>query len=138
FAVFRESALAKWELLQRNSGALNLNFLRVAAEIDDSAPQRFRPNKNQSYCVQHLQSRFSIGPLIHVDQDIGAVEGNNRGMFPRPNQRQEMHRDVAKVNVQKTRARFTYNAEHLAQFRVRDLPRLIAQLSKPKPTEDMR
>jgi hypothetical protein len=28
--------------------------------------------------------------------------------------------------------------EQLAQFPVRDLPRLIAQLSKPKPAEDMR
>ena len=57
-------------------------------------------------CVEHLHSCFSIGRLVHVDHDIGAVEGNNRWMFPRPNQRQEMHRDVAKVNVQKTRARF--------------------------------
>src|SRR5207249_3974138 len=70
--------------------------------------------------------------------DISAVEGNYRWIFPRLNQRQEMHSDVAKVDVQKMRARFTQNAEQLAQFCVGDLPRLIAQLSKPKPPEDMR
>ena len=49
-----------------------------------------------------------------------------------------MHSDVAKVNVQKTRARFTQNAEQLPQFRIRNLPWLITQLSKPKPAEEMR
>src|SRR5207244_8376439 len=74
FAVFRDSTVAKCKFLQRNSGALDLNLLRVAAEIDDSTPERLRPNENQLHCVEHLQSRFSISRLVHVHHDISAVE----------------------------------------------------------------
>src|SRR5262245_15389996 len=49
-----------------------------------------------------------------------------------------MHRDVTKVDVQKTRARFAQDTQQLVQFCVGHLPRLIAQLSKPKPPNDMR
>ena len=73
----------------------------IAIDCDDAAIEL------KKVIVEHLQSRFSMGRLIHIDHYIGAVEGNNRRMFPRANQRQEMHRDVAKVDVQEPRARFT-------------------------------
>src|SRR5215212_9777303 len=49
-----------------------------------------------------------------------------------------MHRDVAKVNVQKTRTRFTQNSQQPAQFHIGNLPWLIAYLLGPKTAKEMR
>src|SRR5262245_56526213 len=103
FAIVRKYALSERKFVQRDSGALDLDLRRVAAEIGESAPQRFWPNDNQCYGVEHVQGRFSISWLIHVDHNISAVEGNNRRALPPPNQWQEMHSDVSKVNMQKAR-----------------------------------
>src|SRR5215831_6953132 len=49
-----------------------------------------------------------------------------------------MHSDLPKVDVQKTRVRFTENAEQLPQFRLGNLPWLSAYLPKPKAPQEMR
>ena len=78
-------------------------FFRVATKIGNCAPQRFGANQNQLHCFEHLLRGLSIGRLIHVHRDIGAVKGNDRRIFPRANQRQQMDGDLAEVNVQKPR-----------------------------------
>src|SRR5262245_53411713 len=78
-----EVSFTKRKFIQRNSGPLDLNFLFVAAQIDDCAPQRLRANKHQLHRIEHLPGRLSISRLVHVDDHIGPVKRNNRRFVPR-------------------------------------------------------
>jgi hypothetical protein len=81
----REIAFAKREFVKRNPGSLDLDFLFVATQISDGVAQRFRANQNQFHRVEHLARGLSICRLVHVNQHIGPMKGNNRWIFPRAN-----------------------------------------------------
>src|ERR1700756_5322831 len=103
-------SFAKRKFVQRDPGPLDLDFSIVTAQMNDCTPQRFRTNKDQRDCTEHLSRGFAINRLVHVDGHVGAVKGNNRRFLPRANQRQEMSGDLAKVNMQQTSIGLAQNA----------------------------
>src|SRR5260370_27350641 len=106
FAILRKVPFAEWKFVKRNPGSLKLDLLFVAAKIDNCPAQRFRPNEDKFYRVEHLLRCASIGRLVHVHHYILAVKGNNRPLRPCANQRQQMRGDVTEVNMQETRVGF--------------------------------
>src|SRR6266566_4465926 len=102
----RKAAFAKWKFVERNPRSLDLDFTFVATKTDNRAAQRFRPDEDEFYRVEHLPCGTSIGRFIHVHHYVCAMKGNNRRLRPCANQRQQMHSDVTEVNMQKTRIGF--------------------------------
>src|ERR1700746_381481 len=100
FAILRKVPLAESKFVERNSSSLNFYLLFVATKPNNCSPQRFRPNEDEFYRVKHLPCGTSIRRFVHIHHYIGAVKGNDRWFVPCANQRQEVHRDVAEVNVQ--------------------------------------
>src|SRR5437773_11121492 len=109
----------------------------VATKLRKCAPQRFGANQNQLHCGEHLSRSLSIGGLVHLHRDIGAVKGDDRRLFPGANQRQKMDGDLTEINVQNASIDSTQGAKQRAQFSVRNLLRPVAQLPVPKAPEKM-
>src|ERR1700681_3584208 len=66
------------------------------------------------------------------------MKRNDRRLIPRSNQRQQMHRDVAKINVQQLRFGFGKEPSQRFELKPRDLPGRVQELSEPKPSQEMR
>jgi hypothetical protein len=135
FAVFRKSAFAKWKFVQRNSGPLNGDLPFVAAKIDNRALQRFRANQNQRHRSKHLPRRFSIGRFLHVHQNICAVKRNDGRLWPFPDEREQMHGDMAEINVEQSGLGLAQDPPQSFQFPTGNLPWLIAHFAKPEPAK---
>src|SRR4030095_10600450 len=66
------------------------------------------------------------------------MKRNNGRPFQRPNQRQEMDSDLAKVNVQQASVGLAQDALQRAQLPARNLPRCVTQLPEPQTSQEMR
>src|SRR4030095_1450357 len=99
-AVVGQRTFAKRKISQRNSSALNFDFLRRATEIDPRLPQRVGTDQNTFYQGQHFFRRAPVGWLLHVHQNIRAMKRNQRRFLPPANQRSQQDCDVAEINMQ--------------------------------------
>jgi hypothetical protein len=105
-----EVSFAKRKFVQRDPGSLDFDFSFRTTQMNDCTPQRFRTNKDERDCTEHLPRGFAISRLVHIHGHIGAVKRNNRRLLPRENQRQQMNGDLAKVNVQQASIGLAQNA----------------------------
>ncbi len=104
-AIAGELARLERNFIERDAGALHADLFARAAEIDQRIGERFRADEDEADRCQHFFRGGAVGGLVEIDQDIGAVEGDDAGFVPRANERQQMHRDVAEVDVEQFGAR---------------------------------
>ena len=85
-------------------------FAGGTADIDQGAAERFRAHEDEPDRVEHLLRGRAIGRLFQIHHYVGAVKRNHRGPGPGADQREQMDRDMAEVNVQQLRLLFVENA----------------------------
>src|SRR5581483_12041012 len=66
-AIFGRSSLREWQLLERNSGAMNANFFARAAQIDEAIGKRMRAHERESNAREHSLHRGAMTRLVHID-----------------------------------------------------------------------
>ncbi len=110
-------------------------FSHGTAETDQAVAERSGADKDEPGEVQHLHGRVAISGLVHVDHDIGAVERDHDRPGPGAQEREQMHRDVPKIDVEKVGPGLAQEREERALLRLRDLPGRVHDIAEPETPE---
>src|SRR4029453_9064811 len=92
------------------------------------APQEKTPR------AQHLTGGGAIMGFVEVDQHVRTMERNHCRRSPVQDERQEMDRDVPKINVEQLRLIFLKQMLDLQDLTVGNLPWRFSHRPKPEPS----
>ena len=122
-------AADKRKLMQRHAGAVDAQTFRRTAERKQALRQRFRTRQHQRHGVEQiLQLRTVIANVLFL-RHVRAMKGNDTGLVPAFDERQQMHASVPEINMHQIGAPpFEQPGKHLVFAAVKDRRLLLHKL----------